>query len=46
MTSKQTFGKSGLELEVKFPLVEERVSKADGEVAIRKYSKGRFLGKV
>ena len=27
-------------------IVEEKIVKPDGEVIIKKYSKGRFLGKV
>lgn len=27
-------------------IIEERVVKSDGDVSIKKYAKGRFLGKV
>ena len=47
MTSKPTSKKSGPELNADQQLIiEEKIVKANGEVAIKKYAKSRFLGKV
>ncbi len=40
-TKKKDFVDEGQQL-----IVEEKITKAGGETAIRKYIKGRFLGKV